>query len=177
MTTAAIAQYASAVPLGKTTAGGCPQQLEVQQTLCFRRCVAVDFAAQGYFFKVGTAPALHCVSPQVEFGVGTGSLPLSRAIVASGANCRSLGFARDDSKERVAVVRRVVTQRHYLGNARLRSVLLKMTARKGSQWCEELLLNDIIYGRLPPSDTPLSFLSSRAKPRDLQFAPGVKSLC
>jgi hypothetical protein len=74
-------------------------------------------------------------------------------------NCRSLGYARDDKKERVVV-------------------------KRGSLPRDRAVVGvgvDPLVTALPFSDRPLlatalSFLSSRAKPRDLQFAPPATNL-
>jgi hypothetical protein len=45
--------------LRKTAACGGSQQFQREQSLDFSRGVAVDFAAEAYFFEIRTGPVLH----------------------------------------------------------------------------------------------------------------------
>ena len=51
-----ITEWAGAIPLGNATTGGTPQQFEFHQGLDFGGGVAVDLAAEAYFFKIRAGP-------------------------------------------------------------------------------------------------------------------------
>jgi hypothetical protein len=55
---AKVTKRAGTVPLGKTAACGGPQQFEVHPGL-FCGCVAVDLAAEAYFFEIRAGPDFH----------------------------------------------------------------------------------------------------------------------
>jgi hypothetical protein len=69
-------------------------------------------------------------------------------------NCRSLGFARDDKKERVVVKEEAVVKER--ADVKGEGHLPAPTAT-------------LSFNNRPSPTTTLPFLSSRAKPRDLQF--------